>query len=103
MIFLPKPDLKPIKQVHLYTKWRAVIPHPYKDEICLLPSNKVIKMVFKNRKPRKKNAPRTSVDNNPTTNGNDNTHNTNNNANANAKTLTTSSTKKQSRPKWKEH
>ena len=38
MAFLPKPGLKPIKQVHVYyTIWRAVVPHPYKDKICPLP------------------------------------------------------------------
>ena len=59
LIFLPKPGLKEMKQVHLYTKWSAVVPHPYKAKICSLPSNKVIKMVLKNRKPRKKKATRT--------------------------------------------
>ena len=52
----------------------------------------------------KKKSPRTSVDNNLTPNGNNNNiNNTNNNASANTNTLMTSSTKKQSRPKWKEH
>ena len=37
-IFLQKPGLKLIKQVHLYTKWRSAVPHPYKDITCpLLP------------------------------------------------------------------
>ena len=110
MAFLPKPGLKPIKQVHLYTKWRAVVPHPYKDEICPLPSNEVIKMVLKNRKPRRKNTPpRITVNTNPT-NSNDSTNNINNttnnacaNTNTNTNNVTTSSTKKQSRPKRKEH
>ena len=95
MIFLPKPGLKPIKQVHLYTKWRAVVPHLYKDKICPLPSNEVIEMVLKNRKPRKKSTPRISVDKNPTTNGNNNTNNTDNNVSANTNRSTRSSTKKQ--------
>jgi len=50
--FLPKPGLKPIKQVHLFTKWRKVVPHPYKDEVCPLPSNEVIEIVLK-RRPKK--------------------------------------------------
>lgn len=54
MQFLAKPGLKPIKQVHLYTKWRSVVPHPYKDITCPLPSNEIIQMVLK-RKPKKKN------------------------------------------------
>ena len=53
MKFLAKPGLKPIKQVHLYTKWRSVVPHPYKDITCPLPSNEIIQMVLK-RKPKKK-------------------------------------------------
>ena len=51
--FLPKPGLKPIKQVHLFTKWRKVVPYPYKDELCPLPSNQVIELVLKKR-PKKK-------------------------------------------------
>ena len=43
MIFVPKPGLKPINQVRLYTKWRAVVHHPYKDKIIPIPSNKVKK------------------------------------------------------------
>ena len=54
MIFLPEPGLKPIKQVHLYTKWRTVVPHPHKDEICPLPSNEIIRMVIKTKKLLKK-------------------------------------------------
>ena len=41
--FLPKPGLKPIKQVHLYTKWRSVVPHPFKDDLCPLPPNDIIR------------------------------------------------------------
>ena len=53
--FLPKPGLKPIKQVHLYTKWRSVVPHPFKDDLCPLPPNDIIRQVIKKRKPKKKN------------------------------------------------
>ena len=62
MDFLPKPGLKPIKQVHLYTKWRACVPHPHKDEICPLPSNEIIRKVLKNRQPRKKKSTTTNND-----------------------------------------
>ena len=57
--FLPKSGLKPIKQVHLFTKWRKVVPHPYKDELCPLPSNEVIQLVLKKR-PKKKKQPVTT-------------------------------------------
>ena len=73
--FLAKPGLKPIKQVHLYTKWRKVVPHPFKDELCPLPSNEVIEMVVKKR-PRRKQTASTinttitpNVNINPTTTG----------------------------------
>ena len=53
--FLPKPGLKPIKQVHLYTKWRSVVPHPFKDDLCPLPPNDIIRQVIKKQKPKKNN------------------------------------------------
>ena len=46
---MPKIGLKPIKQVHLYTKWRAVVHHPYKDVLCPLPSNEIIQLVLKRK------------------------------------------------------
>ncbi len=55
MTILPKPGLKPIKQVHLYTKWRSVVLHPFKDELCPLLPNDVIRLVIKKGKPRKNN------------------------------------------------
>lgn len=55
MVFVPKPGLKPIKQVHLYTKWRKVVPHPYKDVLCPLPSNEIIQMVMKKKKKDQQN------------------------------------------------
>ena len=39
--------LKPIKQVHLYTKWRKVVPRQYRDITCLLPPNNIIRKHFK--------------------------------------------------------
>ena len=39
--------------MHLYTKWRAVVPHPFKDELCPLPPNEIVRMVIKG-KPRSK-------------------------------------------------
>ena len=58
MNFVPKPGLKPIKQVHLYTKWRRVVPHPYKDVLCPLPPNEIIQMVMKKKtKTKKKTTP----------------------------------------------
>ena len=42
--------LKPIKQVHLYTKWRKFIPQQYRDETCPLPSNETIRTVKKTKK-----------------------------------------------------
>lgn len=70
MIFLPKPGLAPIKQVHLYTKWRSVVPHPYKDILCPLPTNDIIRMVLK-KQGRKKvvnDTPASNVNNTTTTN-----------------------------------
>ena len=90
MVFLPKPGLKPLKQVHLYTKWRTVVPHPYKDEICPLPSNEVIQMVIKTKRPRKKKQTTDVVVNPGTTTNEDNTTNT-------------SRTTNKRRPKPKEH
>ena len=54
VMFLPKLGLKLIVQVHfLYTKWRLVVPHLFKDKLCHLPPNDVIRMVIKRVKPRK--------------------------------------------------
>ena len=96
-VFLPKPGLKPIKQVHLYTKWRTVVPHPYKDKICPLLSNEVIRMVIKTKRPRKKKATTNVVNNSNVTNDNNNTGATTND------TTTTSRTTNKRRPKLKEH
>ena len=45
---LPEVGLKPIKQLHLYTKWRKVLPQEYKDVTCPLPSEDVVKQFRKN-------------------------------------------------------
>ena len=50
---LPKPGFKPIKQVHLYTKWRNFIPHHYKDITCPLPPNSIIPKVQKPKQKKK--------------------------------------------------
>ena len=50
---LPKPGFKPIKQVHLYTKWRKFIPHHYKDFTCPLPLNSIVAKVQKPKQKKK--------------------------------------------------
>ena len=47
---LDGPGLKPIKHVHLYTKWRKILPQQYKDITCPLPSNDIIMAVKKKKK-----------------------------------------------------
>ena len=44
---LDGPGLKPIKHLHLYTKWRKILPQEYKDVTCPLPSNEQIMMAKK--------------------------------------------------------
>ena len=46
-----KPGFKPIKQFHLYTKWRKFIHHHYRDIKCPLPPNSI---VAKFQKPNQK-------------------------------------------------
>jgi len=48
---LPKPGFKPIKQVHLYTKWRKFVPYHLKDITCPLPPNSIVSKV---QKPKRK-------------------------------------------------
>ena len=51
LLRLPAPGFKPLKQVHLYTKWRKFVPQHYKDETCPLPPNSIISKV---QKPKQK-------------------------------------------------
>ena len=64
-IFLPKPGLQSINQVHLNTRWRSVVPHPYKSILCPLPSNDIIQLALK--KGRKKETNNTDTVTNTTT------------------------------------
>lgn len=55
---LPRPGVKPIKQVELYKKWRPFIPVQYREEICPRPSDEVIASVKseRNKKARDRTA-----------------------------------------------
>jgi hypothetical protein len=46
---LPRPGIKPIKQVELYKKWRPFIPSQFRDEIYPRPSDEVIASVKNDR------------------------------------------------------
>jgi hypothetical protein len=46
---LPRPGIKPIKQVELYKKWRPFVPHQFREEICPRPSDEVIASVKNDR------------------------------------------------------
>ena len=50
---MPKPGFKPIKQVHIFTKWRKFIPHHYKDITCPLPPNSIVSKVQKPKQKKK--------------------------------------------------
>jgi hypothetical protein len=50
---LDGPGLKPLKHLHLYTKWRKILPQEYKDITCPLPSNDIIMSVKKKSKRKK--------------------------------------------------
>jgi hypothetical protein len=46
---LPRPGIKPIKQVELYKKWRPFVPAQFRDEICPRPSDEVLNSVKNDR------------------------------------------------------
>ena len=100
MIFLPKPGLKAIKQVHLHTKWRAVVLIHIKTKSALYISTKSSKWSSKIENQKKKKATRNDVDTNMNNSSstNNNTNNTKNSTNMN-----TSTKKQPTRPKPKEH
>jgi hypothetical protein len=43
------PDLREIKQVELYMKYRPLIPQMYRDELCPKPSDQVIENISKQK------------------------------------------------------
>lgn len=53
---LPRPGIKPIKQVKLYKKWRPFVPEPFKDEICPRPPDEILIQVGdeRNKKARQR-------------------------------------------------
>ena len=84
--------------MHLYTKWRAVVPHPFKDELCPLPPNDIIRQVIKG-KPRSKQ----TNNRNPTNNQGNNTSNSSTNDTSATATTSRTTTTTTRRPKPKEH
>ena len=50
---LTPPGIKPIKQVELGTKWRKVVPNPFKDDICPVVDEKLIAQVRNDKKLKK--------------------------------------------------
>jgi hypothetical protein len=52
---LPKPGIRPIKQVELYTKYRPLVPEEYRDSICPKPSDEVMAMVRAEKKDKRDN------------------------------------------------
>ena len=75
--------------MHLHTKWKAVVSHPFKDELCPLPPNEFARMVIKG-KPRSKQKSKNLT----------NDQRNNNNSKMNDTSTTTTTTR---RPKPKEH
>jgi hypothetical protein len=55
---LPKPGLRPIKQVELYVKFRPLVPEPYRDDICPKPSAEVMARVKEDKKSKRVNKKR---------------------------------------------
>jgi len=93
---LPKPGLKPLKHVHLFTKWRQFLPHDVKDITCPLPPNSIIEKVRKNTTTNDTIANDDAI---VLTNNNNNketttVNNNNNNNNANGTTQNASAKKK---------
>jgi len=51
---ITQPELKPIKQVELYTKWRPVVPEEFRDHICPKPPDHVLELVKKQKAEKQK-------------------------------------------------
>jgi|LakMenEpi03Aug12_release.lakeMendotaPanAssembly.Ray.scaffolds.fasta_scaffold818407_1 hypothetical protein len=60
---LPRPGLKPIKQVELWKKWSQFVPQQYWEDICPRPSPEIIEQVAqeRNKSRREKVASRRST------------------------------------------
>ena len=43
------PEIREIKQVELFTKWRKLIPEIYQDETCPKPTEEIMKRIKKNK------------------------------------------------------
>lgn len=52
--YTKRPELRDEKKVELYTKYRAVVPDDYKDELCPYPGDQVMERVLKIKDFRKK-------------------------------------------------
>ena len=52
---LPKPGLQPIEQVELFTKFRPVIPEPFRDAVRPEPTAEVMAMVRAEKKVKRVN------------------------------------------------
>ena len=50
---IPNPGLSDIKQVHLYTKWRKLVPTEFQDITCPKPNEDVISRIKKDTKTKK--------------------------------------------------
>lgn len=50
---IPNPGLSDIKQVHLYTKWRKLVPIEFQDITCPKPNENVISRIKKDTKAKK--------------------------------------------------
>ena len=59
-ILLDSTGLRYLKQVHLYTKWRCIVPYEYRDELCPKPRDEVISNVKQKRQSKKNSKKRTS-------------------------------------------
>ena len=54
LVPMKKPGLRPIKQIELGTKWRALVPEEYQNDVCPIPPRELVE-TFKRDK--KNNAP----------------------------------------------
>ena len=55
---MKKPGIKPIKQIELGTKWRALVPEEYRDDVCPVPPNDIVE---KYKREKKKNGTQKSA------------------------------------------
>ena len=58
---MQKPGIKPIKQIKLGTKWRALVPKEYQDDVCPILSPELVEKLKCNKK---NNAPKSTTNTN---------------------------------------